>query len=163
PKLMQAELAFQWVMRQVTLQQRGDELLSPHLVLHGGQGTAHERALVFLALLHQLNLDGCMIAVPGDAPDQLRFCLPAVLMADADASAFSLSEPRLGLPLPGPGGKGVATLAQLREQPELLGPLTADKDAPYDVTPEQARRAEVYLVCPLSALAPRMKFLEDLL
>jgi hypothetical protein len=163
PKLKQAELAFQWVMRQVLLQVRDDELLPPQPVLHAGQGTAHERALVFLALLQQLNLDGCMIAVPGAVPDQVYFWVPGVLIAESGRRDIYLFDARLGLPLPGPGGKGIATLDQLRKQPELLRPLTGDPEAPYDITPQQARKAEVYLVCPLSALAPRMKFLEDLL
>jgi hypothetical protein len=38
-----------------------------------------------------------------------------------------------------------------------------DKQAPYDVGAEQIKKADVYLACPLNALAPRMTFLQELL
>jgi hypothetical protein len=163
PRLQQAEQAFAWVMRQVILTGRGDDLVPPTFVLNNGQGTAPERALVFLGLLHQLGLDGCLVAVPGPAPDQPRFWATGVLIEEKGRGEIYLFDTRLGLPLPGPGGKGIATLAQLRKDPQLLGPLTADKALPYDVTPEEALTAQVYLAPQLSALAPRMKYLEDLL
>jgi len=163
PRLQQAELAFAWVMRQVMLRESNDDLVPPHYVLLSGQGTARERALVFLGLLQQLNLDGCLIAVPGDAPNRPRFWAAGVLIEDKGKGDIYLFDTRLGLPLPGPGGKGIATLAQVKAQPELLRQLTVDKESPYDITPEQARGAEVYPACPLSALAPRMKLLADLL
>jgi hypothetical protein len=162
-ELKQAELAFQWVMRQVILRERDDELWPPQFVLQCGQGTARERALVFLALAHQFNIDGCMLAVPGDAPDRPHFWAAGVLIKDDSREDIFLFDPRLGVPIPGPGGKGIATLAQLRARPDLLQPFMEDKHAPYDVTPEQARPANVYVVGQLSALAPRMKYLEDLL
>jgi hypothetical protein len=163
PKLKQAELAFHWVMRQVALRERDDDLVPPQFVLQGGQGTARERACVFLALAHQLGIDGCMLAIPGEAPDRPHFWAAGVRIVDKGLGDVYLFDPRLGVPVPGPGGQGIATLAQLREQPELLQPFLADKETPYDVSPEQARKSEVYVVAPLSALAPRMKFLEDLL
>jgi hypothetical protein len=163
PKLKQAELAFQWVMRQVVLQERQDDWMPPQAVLHGGQGTARERALVFLALLRQLNLDGCLIATPGDKLDGPRFWTAGVLIEEKSKRDIYLFDTRLGLPLPGADGAGIATLAQLRSQPELLGLLTVDKQAPYDVSPDEAKKADVYLVFPLNALAPRMTFLQELL
>jgi hypothetical protein len=163
PPLRQAELVFQWVMRQVLLCEREAELLPPEFVLHDGQGTALERALVFLSVLNQLNLEGCMIAVPGASPAQPRFWAPGVLIEDKGRRDIYLFDTRLGLPIPGPAGKGIATFAQVRKQPDLLQPLTVDQQTPYDITPDQARAAEIYLVCPLSAMAPRMKFLEEVL
>src|SRR5262249_41400434 len=67
---------------------------------------------------------------------------------------------RLGVPLPAPDGKGLATLAQLKAQPELLKPLSVDDKHPYDLTPAQARGAEAYLACSLTALSKRMDYLE---
>src|SRR5262249_487361 len=67
---------------------------------------------------------------------------------------------RLGVPIPGVGGKGVATLAQVRDQPELLRALTVREEFPYDATPEQAASAEVQLVLPLSALSRRMELMQ---
>src|SRR5207253_10936580 len=67
----------------------------------------------------------------------------------------------LGLPLPGPKGQGIATLAQLRAQPAILQQLTVDDKAPYDVSQDQARQAEIHVACVLSALAPRMRYLQE--
>ena len=55
----------------------------------------------------------------------------------------------------------LATLAQIRTRPDLLQQLTVDPRYPYDVTPEQAAKGEIQVACPLSALAPRMRFLEE--
>src|SRR5262249_17662893 len=41
--------------------------------------------------------------------------------------------------------------------------LTVDSRYPYDVTPDQAKGTTIYLVCFLSALAPRMSYLEGVL
>ena len=73
--LERARLAFDWVVRQVTLKERArqvryntqdDMLRPPQFVLQLGSGTAQERTLVFLALLQQLGIDCCMIACPGE-------------------------------------------------------------------------------------------------
>jgi len=45
----------------------------------------------------------------------------------------------------------------------LLQQLSTDKASPYDITPEQARKARVYVALSLSALAPRMRYLERIL
>jgi hypothetical protein len=72
-----------------------------------------------------------------------------------------LFDPRMGLPLPGPEGAGIATLAQASvKDSAVLSRLDFGGSHKYDVTPEQAAAAEVHLVPSLSALAPRMTFLE---
>src|SRR5262249_33105516 len=58
------------------------------------------------------------------------------------------------------GGKGVATLAQVRGDPAVLGQLRFD-DVSYDVTPEKAKNAEVVVYVPVTALSPRMRLLQD--
>jgi hypothetical protein len=63
----QAEVAFDWVVRQLLLRADRDEgLVPPEYALRAGTGTAEERALLFLALLRQLDLDGCMVGIPGE-------------------------------------------------------------------------------------------------
>src|SRR5262249_3955636 len=74
--LERARLGFEWVVRQVSLKDRvlnnlgakvrEDDLLPPQMVLQLGYGMSKERALVFLALLQQMQIDGCMIALPGE-------------------------------------------------------------------------------------------------
>jgi hypothetical protein len=153
----QAAAAFAWVMRQVRLQEASNEpLLPPHFVLRRGWGTSLERALVFLALLQQLGLDGCLIG--NSDPDGSLFFWACGVLIGKDLLLF---DARLGLPLPGPDGRGIATLAALRQQPQLLDQLTVDRELTYDVKAEQVGQARIYLACPLSAMAPRMQFLQE--
>src|SRR6266403_1539972 len=75
-----------------------------------------------------------------------------------------LFDPRMGIALPGLKGERIATLAGLREHPELLKALTVNPEFPYDVAAEQVAGAEILLVEPLSALSSRMAVLQkDLL
>jgi hypothetical protein len=161
PALDKATAAFAWVVRQVQLQDREGPMIPPAYILRRGWGTAHERALVFLTMLDQLGLDGCMTALPGPkAGDNVRPWIPGVLVG----KEIYLFDTRLGLPLPGPDRKGIATLSQVRSQgAKLFQSLTSDAKHAYDIAGNQGQGAEVWLAGPLSALAPRMKYLEDLL
>jgi hypothetical protein len=71
-----------------------------------------------------------------------------------------LFDHRMGMPLPGAKDKEILTLSALRAHPEVLKALTVSAENPYDVTPEMVSAAEIHLVAPLSALAPRMGFLQ---
>jgi hypothetical protein len=153
-----ARQAFAWAMREVSYDPNSGELSPPEFALRLGLGGPRERALVFLALLRQLDLDGCVLAYTGKAGPVYWLC--GALLPGKGGSELYLFDPRLGLPIPGLDG-GVATLAQLRKQPQLLERLNVGEDYKYDVTPEQAQKAEVYLVFPLSALSARMRFLEE--
>jgi hypothetical protein len=157
-KLQQAEFCFDWVMRQVLLQEGREELLPPQFVLRRGQGSAAERAFVFVSLLRQLDLDGCVIALPvknGPA----RPWLVGVLIPNQDKQDVYLFDPRLGLPVP--KGQGIATLADLKD-PKLLQGFKVDGNAgPYDVLPEEIAKAQILLVCPLSGLSARMRYVEE--
>jgi hypothetical protein len=57
----------------------------------------------------------------------------------------------------------VATLAEARGDAAVLKQLSVGAGPAYPVTAEQARGAQLHLVCPLSALAPRMRHLEEAL
>jgi hypothetical protein len=154
----QAAAGFAWVMRQVQWQERPGDALPPDFVLRRGYGTALERAQVFLAVLQQLGLDGCMLAVPGKPGEpSLRYWLPGALIGNE----IYLFDTRLGFPLPGPKGKDVTTLSQVRGDREILRQLTVDDKTPYDISQDQAKQAEIHIACTLSALAPRMRYLED--
>src|SRR5208282_1045880 len=153
--VQQAAAAFAWVVRQVRVRDVGEGLLPPQFALRRGWGSADDRALAFLALLEQIGVDGCRIEVEQGGKPALWAC-GAVIGGD-----IYLFDPRLGLPVPGPGGNGIATLASVRAHPDLLGQLTVDVKHPYDIKPEQTRRVKLLAACPLSALAPRMKFLEE--
>jgi hypothetical protein len=160
-----AARAFAWVVREVRLREHEGEAVPPAFVLRRGWGTPLERALVFLALLEQLGdpsapqpeLLSCLLYLPGDSGGE-RFWACGVVAGDG--KDLYLFDPRLGLPIPGPKGDGIATLAELRKQPEVLTVLNIDKQR-YDVTAEQARSARARLVCPLSGLSSRMRYLQD--
>lgn len=172
--LERAAAAFGWVTRQVRLQERrGDEPIGPgvslrknsHLppqfILRRGWGTAQERALVFLALLPQIGVEGCAVVYRDAAGDQAVYWACGAVVEDGKRQDIYLFDPRLGIPLPGPEGKGIATFADAQKRPDVLAQLTVDAKHPYDITPEKARQSELQLACPLSALAPRMKVLQD--
>ena len=103
-------------------------------------------------------LMGCLVFCDGhEAPADPWACGVTVY----GRPEIYLFDPRLGLPLPGEGGKGVATLADAARKPGLLKQLKIEGAPDYDVTPEQAGKAELQIVCSLSALAPRMEHLQD--
>jgi hypothetical protein len=180
PPAERAAVAFAWVTRQVVLQD-GEGESPPEFVLRRGVGTGLERAYIFLALLRQLDVPGCLLTTPGaDAP----WGCGALVEVEGDKQKQVLVfDHRLGLPLPGPkgpagsplarafrlatlvpapdDGQQIATLAALRKQPDLLKPLTTDEKQPYDVNAEQLKEAVVRLALPLSALSPRMRALQD--
>jgi hypothetical protein len=148
-RVEQAGVSLDWVGRQVLLREGVDRLVPPHYVLKRGYGTARERALVFVALLQQFEIPACVLAWPATAAGNPRTLLVGVLGGDKESDIY-LFDPRLGRPVPGPGGKGTATLAELRKHPELFDAAVQDKKA----------EPEVLLACPLEAVSPRMKFLE---
>jgi hypothetical protein len=161
PPLDQATAAFAWVTREIALRERPTDALPPVIALRRGWGSSRERALVFLAALQQLGIDGCMVAVPAGPQGGKNIRLWSVgALVDKDIYLF---DPRLGLPLPGPDGRGIATLAHARTRSDVFRPLEVDPKYPYDITPEQAKQAEVYVGCPLASLAPRMHLVQDML
>ena len=98
--------------------------------------------MIVLELLHQLQMDGCLAALsvsPSGAPGPL---LVGVVLEQNKKTEVYLFDPRLGRALPGPGGQGVATLSDVRKQPELLNPVAGAGDkAPAKAELEMARTA----------------------
>jgi hypothetical protein len=159
--LERAEFCFRWVMRQVVLEEVRDEMLPPQYVLKRGEGSSRERAFVWFALLQQLDLDVCVIAVP-DQSGGPRPWLAGVLIPSGDKTDIYLFDARLGLPLAGPKGQGIATLTQLKADPHLLDHFKTGVDGlGYDVDAGQLAGSEIWLIVPLSALSARMRFLQE--
>lgn len=171
-----AAAGFAWVCRQVYLRpwvltdpdgQKVAPPLPPTVVLRRGYGTGLERAYVFLALLQQLGLDGCLVGPPGREQAVTRTVVDGKLgkgpfwavgvRAGDDVLLF---DPYRGEPVPGPGGKGVGTLGQLKKTPDQVKAWRDDKANPWDVSPAEITDAVVYLAVPLSAVSPRMKVLD---
>ena len=163
----QATRAFAWVVRQVRLGEHEGQAVPPAFALRRGWGRPFERALAFLAMLEQFgdpeaarpDVLGCLLYVPGGQEGRMRFWACGVVVGDG--KDVYLFDPRLGLPLPGPKGQGVATLAQVRKQPDVLAQLNLDEKHHYDITAEQAKKVHALLVCPLSSLSPRMRHLQE--
>lgn len=136
----QAEMDFDWVMRNVMLHEQGDTWVPPAFTLRRGYGNAVERAMVFLALLRQSRIEGCLIVVPESSP--LQFVVGALGAKDN----VLLFDTRLGQPLKGKDRKQALTLKDALANRTLLQPAHMD----------QAPKLEARLICPFYALAPRM-------
>ncbi len=101
---------------------------------------------------------GCLVFCEGrEAPAHPWAC---GVMVDGKPDVY-LFDPLLGLPIPGEGGVGVATLADAARKPELLQQLHVEGAPAYNVTAKQAAGARLQLVYSLSAVAPRMRHLQE--
>jgi hypothetical protein len=180
PTSRQAELAFAWVCRQVVLnpwvvhdQRVGASAYMPPVpttaVLRRASGSGLERAYVFLGLVRQLDLDGCLVGPPDAASRGWAFATesgrppkgPFWAVGVRDGADILLFDPWRGEPIPGPDGKGIGTLAQVKADADLLRPWREDKDRPWDVAAEEVRASVPFLAVPMNAAAPRMKRLEE--
>jgi hypothetical protein len=170
----QAAAAFRWVVRQVRLRaslhldpMADPDPIPPQFVLRRGWGTPEERALVFLALLRQLSIEGCLIGSPGpDAAHPIYWACGALVDVkpekdNAGDKQVLLFDHRMGMLLPGAKDKEILTLSALCAHPEILKTYTVNPEYAYDVNPEMVAGAEIHLVTPLSGLAPRMVLLQS--
>jgi hypothetical protein len=178
----QAAAAFAWVTRQVRPVERDEDLLPADFALHRGWGTARQRALVFVNLLEQLGIPGCVLATDDDKEPLRPWACGALVSQSGGKKEVLLFDTRLGLPLPGPpapaspeqtaafrlalpvpGGEDrqPASLAAVRRQFDLLDALKTDDRHAYDITRRQLEESRLYLVGMLSALAPRMRTLQE--
>ncbi len=166
--LEQAKTCFEWVMRRIRLFDQSDEWLPPAQVLRRGFGNHRDRALVFIELMRQFQVEGCVIAA--EYPKEWHSpLLVGLLLTEADKQEIFLFDPRLGTPIAAAKAQvpkekedgrraeksGVATLAQANANHELLTASGFPADA--------AQKLQVFLAPPLAALAPRMRYLEGVL
>jgi hypothetical protein len=161
---VRAGLALAWVARQVSRldEPPGQATLAapPVYALKRGRGTTQERAYIFQALLRQMGLANCLF-VRSEQPSGPRQIWAVGVLGES--GAVLMFDPQRGRPLPGPDGRGVATLAQLRANPDLVKPLQGEPKEPWTVPPEVLKTAEPLLTPPLSSLAPRLRKLQELL
>jgi hypothetical protein len=163
--LSRATALFDLTVRNVELEPDGSsEAHRPWHTLLYARGTADERAWVFALLCRQQGLDVVLLYVPeakgsGDkaaSEAATNFWLPA-LLSDGKLYLFDV---RLGLPIPGPGGKGVATLEDVRKDDKLLRQLDLD-GAAYPITAESLKNVEVQLVADPFSLSRRARQMES--
>jgi hypothetical protein len=185
PPDARADRAFAWVCRQVYLNPwllpAGSEerlvatALPPTTVLRRGFGSAYERLTVFLALLQQLELDGCLIGgpTPGTLLGPFQVTVPpkatlaeavAALRAAVPRGPFWAAGVRVGNDVrvydPWRGAPAPVPLSQLRANPDAAKAWFADPANAGKITPEDARAATVHLAVPVNALSPRMAAFE---
>jgi hypothetical protein len=179
-----AEVAFQWVCRQVYLNPWVIDVgpnagqfvpaVPPTYVLRRGYGSGLERAYVFLALLQQMNLDGCLVGPPdaGGKPAGLPVPGPDGKPLTGSPKGpfwavgvrvendFLLFDPWWSQSLPGPEGK-TATLSQVKASPDVLRVWVDSPNPVWGVSRDDVKKAAVYLTVPVDALSPRMAFFEE--
>jgi hypothetical protein len=169
-----ARIGFAWVCRQLYLDPwfiQGQQIpaIPPTYSLRRGSGTGLDRAYVFLALLQQMGLDGCLIGEPG-ASEKMTFKTspandgvnkgPFFAVGVRIGADILLFEPWRGEPFPGPGGTGIGTLAQVKADPNQLKNWFEDRAKPWDVNAAAIKQASVVLAVPLNSLSPRIALLE---
>jgi hypothetical protein len=143
--------------------------LPPASVLRRGFGSGLERMYVFLGLLQQMGLDGCLIGPP-EAADTLSTALLTTadkkdLITGAPRGPFwavgvrigndiRLYDPWRGQPLP-------VTLGQLKANPDAQKAWFEDKANVSGATLEDAKKATVFLAVPVNSLSPRMATFQE--
>ncbi len=128
----------------------------PWHVLFYGRGDAYQRARVFLLLARQLRVDGVMLGIDTKT-GRAHEWLPALLL---DQQLY-LFDTELGLPLPGPGGVGIATLAQVVADPQLLASLDIGDKYRYRVRGSDLGEVVALVDASPQSLSQRMKLVEQ--
>jgi len=129
---------------------------TPREALLYGYCDAQQRAWVFMALAQQQGIDTVYLAFPGQSiPPRPRPWVVGVLLEQE----LFLFDSELGLPIPGPEGKGIATLSQVLDQPELLDELDVG-DLKYPVTAEDLKEVIALICAPPASLSERMQIVE---
>lgn len=173
-----ARIAFDWVCRQVYLNpwlrvnQNGQlegTAVPPAYVLRRGYGSGLERAYVFLAVLQQLGIDGCLVGPPSAATQFATYVPyasdkktpltgsprgPFWAVGARVGDQVLLFDPWRGQPFPN-------TLAQIKTDQGLLNPWFDVKTPEWGVTRDEVKDAAVFLAVPVSGLAPRLAALEE--
>jgi hypothetical protein len=160
PALDRARLGFDWVCRQIYLDNRVNWPAPPWYTLEGGSGVALSRAYCVLAAWRQLGLDGCVVGPPalkktaswnGDPdPRQAAFAPVRACGAQIGNDLF-LFDPASGAPFASADGKSVLTLGQARATPDLVKGFPAD----------EVKTWQPFLAPALSSLSKRMEWLEQ--
>ena len=175
-KLLLAAKLFDWTIRNVQL----DPLLDPaqenldnswNLAYEGtvgpgytltpqetilyGHGDAWQRARLFILLARQQRIEVVMLAIQQTPNGQPTPWLPAVMLNDQ----LYLFDPQLGLPLLTQNGQ-LATMEQLKEDPEILTRLVSKAGRPYRVQPDDLQRLIGLVDASPFALSQRMLMLQ---
>ncbi|MCP4079391.1 MAG: hypothetical protein GY819_05265 [Planctomycetaceae bacterium] len=128
-------------------------------VLTYGKGDFLERAKVFAGLCNQINVPVAILAIPteeGDSRPYEEWLCGAVI-----GDEMYLFDPLLGLPILGNKKGSIATLSDVRKDPELLNRLSlseeeAESKLDYRVTKDDLDNLIALVVAPPESLSRRM-------
>lgn len=154
--LERARLAFAWAMRQVWFFDRQSRPVPAGMALRRGLGNDMDRIHVVLAAWQQLGLDGCLLGNKS-AAQGTRFWGVGVRID----SEIYLFHPRQGQPIFAADGKSILTLRQARANADSLKAALAGVEGSAELG-QFVKNSGVYLAPPLSALSPRMRFLQTI-
>ena len=157
-----AQRLFDWTVRNIQLEPDAAECTRenyhrPYETLLLSRGQAVDRAWIFLLLARQQGLDVVLLGLSDAGGKVPSPWLPA-LFANGELYLFDC---RLGLAIPGPDGRGVATLAQVMTDPQLLRRLDLDDEHPYSVGPENLKHVVAFIEGSPSNLSRRMALVES--
>ncbi|MEZ6113136.1 MAG: tetratricopeptide repeat protein [Pirellulaceae bacterium] len=130
----------------------------PWQVMLYGHGDFWQRSRVFIQLARQQGLDVVMLGVPkSEGSKKTEPWLPALLLGEH----LYLFDAKLGTPLPGPDGKGIATLAEVRANTNLLKSLSVGDAHPYRVGAGDLQHVTALIDASPEYLAGRMVKLQQ--
>jgi len=173
-----AKQLFDWTIRNIQLEPDAvtDEGLSarvmqtPWETLMTGQGTAAERAWVFILLARQQGLDAALVR-PAELASPDRELQGPWLVGVLSKGEVYLFETEIGLPIPAPDGKKRGAKGELDIEPATLrqvaadsGPLRqldADFEHPYPLNAKMMESVTILLESSPACLSQRMKLLES--
>lgn len=145
----------------------GHQRFNWQLLLYG-RGDDLERGRVFVQLAQQRNIDVVLLAFQAESAwsspnDKLTAWLPAAVIGEQ----LFLFDAQLGLPIPGTADGRLATLADVKSNPDLLKSLnlsveeSTSDDSDYWVQPDWLASPIIALIdAPLESLSKRMAVLE---
>jgi hypothetical protein len=127
----------------------------PYETLLYGHGDAFERARVFIELCRQQEIDAVLLAVPSTSGPARPWAVAALV-----GEHLYMFDAELGLPVAGPRARGVATLAALASQPELLEQMNVSKRREYWVQHADLKNLQPLLSASPEELSKRMWLLD---
>jgi hypothetical protein len=123
-----------------------------------GRGDAWQRGRIYILLARQAGIDSFALARP--ATDSQPAPQPWVVGTRIGEEIY-LFDPTLGLPLPGPDMRGVLTLGQLLQSPQLLESLDVGETLRYPLRPDQMEPMTVLLDASTESLSLRMHRIQE--
>jgi hypothetical protein len=183
--LSRARLLFDWTVRNIQLEPGGTHL--PQTAAESllfGQGSAMERAWIFILLARQQGLEAAVLAVRegkdkeaerdgreaekrAEKGNDLRVWAVAVRIG----RELYLFDPQRGLPIPAPGGIKVAengqldifpaTLSQAADNAQVLRQMDVDAARTYPVKTAQVKQVVALIEASPTYLSRRMQLIES--